>query len=105
MSLQEPETLPLFADLPLKPEVTVDWMRVLALDLSTAMGRLFHLLLDGGWHSSVEIAGPRYAGLGYRQRLSGLRDLGVIPEHRMHGDTSYYEYRLPADFIAEYRKA
>lgn len=105
MRMQEPETLPLFKDLPMPKKMVVDWMRVLALNSSTAKGRLLLLLLDGYWHSSVELSGPGVAGLAYRQRLSDLRDLGVIPEHRMHGDTTYYDYRLPADFIAEYRKS
>lgn len=107
---QEPESLPLFDNLPPK-KMMVDWLRVLALDLSTAKGRLFHLLAaDGDWHSSVEISGPACAGLGYGSCLSDLRKMGACPEHRYHvnvlgQEAPYYDYRLPADFLAEYRKS
>lgn len=110
---REQETLPLFRDLPPLTALkrVIDWDKVNALDLSTAKGRLFHLLAaDGGWHSSVEISGPACAGLGYGSCLSDLRKMGAIPEHRYHVNahgeqTSYYDYRLTAEFIADYRRS
>lgn len=103
----EQETLPLFGGLPEMPMI-VDWAKVDSLTGATAVGRLFHLLTDEYWHSSVEISGPVYAGLGYGACLSTLRRMGVIPEHRYHRNmqgesTSYYDYRLSEEFIGLYR--
>jgi len=97
------ETLPLFANIPRMPHV-VDWKRVDALTVATAVGRLFHLLTDGDWHSSVEISGPMCAGLGYGACLSDLRKMGVVPESRYHRNAAgekvaYYDYRLPEDIV------
>jgi len=109
MKERELETLPLFSDLPIREGPVILWDKVRAHGLSTARGRLFHLLADGEWHSSVEISGPNVAGLGYGSCLSDLRKMGVIPEHRYHkrrdgGDAPYYDYRLTEEFLRAYRE-